>query len=240
MNLQQLFTYEGNELRTISRNGEPWFVLKDVCEVLEIGNPSQVKARLDGGVISNEVIPDALGRMQDTTIINEDGLYDVILESRKPEARAFRKWITSEVVPSIRKTGSYQQHPPKTQAELSLLMAESLVQHEHRMKELEQRLYIANERINNIDKVNPTGDEQQRFNKMIRLFATKHGMTFQKAYREFKGAYNIAYRTNITMLHENYKMKHGNCTLPEFLVATGHIEDAIRVADKMLNQGVSA
>lgn len=240
MNLQQMFNYEGNELRTISRNGEPWFVLKDVCEVLEIDHIATVRKRLSDDVVSNHPIPDALGRMQDTTIINEDGLYDVILESRKPEARAFRKWITSEVIPSIRKTGSYQQQPPKTQAELALLMAESLVQHEQRMKELEQRLYIANERINNFDKVNPTGDEQQRFNKMIRVFASKNGMTFQKAYREFKGVYNIAFRTNITMLHENYKMKHGDCTLPEFLVATGHIEDAIRVADKMLNQGVSA
>mgnify|MGYP001396157799 CR=1 FL=1 len=107
MNLQQIFNYKGNQLRTINMNGDPWFVLKDVCDVLEISNPRMVKERLSDDVSSTYPIPDSLGRMQDTTIINEDGLYDVILESRKPEAKAFRKWITSEVIPSIRKHGAY-------------------------------------------------------------------------------------------------------------------------------------
>lgn len=105
--MNQLFNFNGNNVRTIVRNGEPWFVLKDVCDVLEIGNPSQLKTRLDDGVISNEGIHDSLGRMQTAVIVNEDGLYDVILESRKPEAKAFRKWVTSEVIPSIRKHGAY-------------------------------------------------------------------------------------------------------------------------------------
>lgn len=103
----QIFNFNGTDIRVIEKDGQPWFVLRDVCEVLELGNPSQVKVRLDDGVISNEVIPDSLGRLQDTTIINEDGLYDVILESRKPEARRFRKWVTSEVLPTIRKHGAY-------------------------------------------------------------------------------------------------------------------------------------
>lgn len=237
MNLQQMFNYEGSELRTISRDNEPWFVAKDVCDILEIGDVSSALRRLDDEDKGTDTIP-TLGGNQQMAVVNESGLYNLIFTSRKDEAKQFKKWVTNEVLPSIRKTGVYQ--PPKSQAELSLMMAESLVQHENRLKDMEQRLYIANERINNIDKVNPTGDEQQQFNKMIRLFAAKNGLTFQNAYREFKGCYNIAYRTNITMLHENYKMKNGNCTLPEFLVRTERIEDAIRVADKMLNQGVSA
>lgn len=107
MNKPQIFNFNDAQVRVIEKDGQPWFVLKDVCDVLEIGNPSQVKTRLDDGVISNEAIPDSLGRSQTTTIINEDGLYDVILESRKPEARAFRKWVTSEVLPTIRRTGGY-------------------------------------------------------------------------------------------------------------------------------------
>lgn len=105
--MNQLFSFNGNNVRTIVRNGEPWFVLKDVCDVLEIGNPSDVKARLSDGVVSIEGIQDALGRTQNVVVVNEDGLYDVILDSRKPEAKAFRKWITSEVIPSIRKHGAY-------------------------------------------------------------------------------------------------------------------------------------
>ena len=95
------------EIRVAGTSENPLFCLADVCKVLDLGNPSQVKTRLDDGVISNEVIPDSLGRQQEATFVNEDGLYDVILDSRKPQAKAFRKWITSEVLPSIRKTGSY-------------------------------------------------------------------------------------------------------------------------------------
>lgn len=107
MNLPQIFMYQGAQVRTVMKNGEPWFVLKDLCEVLEIDQVAGVKRRLSDDVISNHPIPDALGRIQETAIVNEDGMYDVVLESRKEEARAFRKWITSEVLPSIRKTGSY-------------------------------------------------------------------------------------------------------------------------------------
>lgn len=95
------------EIRVAGTSENPLFCLADVCKVLDLGNPSQVKTRLDDGVISNEVIPDSLGRQQEATFVNEDGLYDVILDSRKPQAKAFRKWITSEVLPSIRKTGAY-------------------------------------------------------------------------------------------------------------------------------------
>ena len=95
------------EIRVAGTSENPLFCLADVCKVLDLGNPSQVKTRLDDGVISNEVIPDSLGRQQEATFVNEDGLYDVILDSRKPQAKAFRKWITGEVLPSIRKSGSY-------------------------------------------------------------------------------------------------------------------------------------
>ncbi|MDT2265610.1 BRO family protein [Paenibacillus larvae] len=88
------------------KGGQPWFVLKDVCSILELSNPRMVKERLSDDVSSTYSIPDSLGRLQPTTIINEDGLYDVILESRKSEAR-IRKWVTRDVLPSIRKTGMY-------------------------------------------------------------------------------------------------------------------------------------
>lgn len=91
----------------MDENNEPLFCLSDVCKVLDLGNVSQVKSRLNYGVISNEIINDSLGREQQATFINEDALYDVIFDSRKPEAKQFRKWVVSEVLPSIRKTGGY-------------------------------------------------------------------------------------------------------------------------------------
>ena len=93
-------------IRTAGTAEEPLFCLADICRVLEL-QPSAVMRRLDDGVTSNHPIPDNLGRIQQANFVNEDGLYDVILDSRKPEAKAFRKWITSEVLPAIRKDGGY-------------------------------------------------------------------------------------------------------------------------------------
>ena len=108
MNEIQIFqNVEFGAIRTMSNEqGEPMFCLKDVCEVLEL-QTKQVVRRLDDDVFSKHPIVDSLGRTQQATFVNEDGLYDTILESRKPQAKGFRKWVTSEVLPSIRKQGGY-------------------------------------------------------------------------------------------------------------------------------------
>ena len=94
------------EIRVAGTSEKPLFCLVDVCKVLELDS-SQVMKRLDDGVVTIHPITDSLGREREANFVNEDGLYDVILDSRKPQAKSFRKWITSEVLPSIRKTGSY-------------------------------------------------------------------------------------------------------------------------------------
>jgi prophage antirepressor-like protein len=106
MNELQVFKYNTAEVRTVIINGEPWWVLKDVCDVLEIGNSRDVVVRLDDDEKGVDSI-DTLGGKQKMTIINESGLYSVILRSDKPEAKNFRRWITHEVLPAIRKTGGY-------------------------------------------------------------------------------------------------------------------------------------
>ena len=107
MNELQVFNYNSSEVRTVQRDGEPWFVLKDVCQVLGLGTPARVAERLDGDEVSQTHLTDSIGRQQETTIINESGLYNVILRSDKPEAKPFRKWVTSEVLPTIRRHGMY-------------------------------------------------------------------------------------------------------------------------------------
>lgn len=104
--LQVFQTEDHSQFRTIMRDGEPWFVLVDVCRALDISNPAQAAARLDDdekGIISN----DTPGGRQRMAIINESALYSLILTSRKEGAKRFKKWVTSEVLPSIRKTGGY-------------------------------------------------------------------------------------------------------------------------------------
>lgn len=103
----RIFNYNSVEVRTIQKDGEPWFVLRDVCNVLGLGTPARVAERLDTDEVSQTHITDSMGRQQETTIINESGLYNVILRSDKPEAKPFRKWVTSEVLPTIRRHGMY-------------------------------------------------------------------------------------------------------------------------------------
>ena len=106
MNDLKIFKYEEHEVRTILVDSEPWWVLKDICDVLGLGSPHKVAERLDDDEKGRNQIP-TLGGTQEMVIINESGLYNVILRSDKPNAKAFRKWVTSEVLPSIRKRGIY-------------------------------------------------------------------------------------------------------------------------------------
>ncbi len=110
MNEITIFKYETKKVRTVMKDGEPWFVLRDVCHVLGISNSKMVAARLDEDE-KGVSFTDSLGGQQKTTIISEPGLYKVILRSHKSEAKKFMNWITHEVLPEIRKTGSYLRTP---------------------------------------------------------------------------------------------------------------------------------
>jgi prophage antirepressor-like protein len=106
MNELTVFDYNNSKVRTVMVNGEPWFVLKDVCDILEIGNAADVSRRLDNDEKGVDSI-DTLGGKQKITIISESGLYKVILRSDKPEANRLMRFVTHEVLPSIRKHGGY-------------------------------------------------------------------------------------------------------------------------------------
>ena len=106
MNELQVFNYNSSEVRTVMRDGEPWFCLVDVCRVLDLSSPHKVAERLDRDELTGIKVRSG-GQTREMTFINESGLYSVILRSDKPEAKPFRKWVTSEVLPTIRKTGRY-------------------------------------------------------------------------------------------------------------------------------------
>ena len=101
------FNFEQHAVRVVTRDGEPWFVAADVCAVLAVGNTSDAVRRLDDDEKGVDTI-DTLGGRQEVGTINESGLYALILTSRKPEAKRFKKWVTGEVLPSIRRTGGYE------------------------------------------------------------------------------------------------------------------------------------
>lgn len=112
------FDFHGFEVRALTVEDEPWFVLKDVMGVLGMKNVTDTRKRLDQHDFDSIEVTDTIGRKQNTTIINESGLYDVILDSRKPQAKAFRRWVTSDVLPNIRQKGGYLT-PEATEAALT-------------------------------------------------------------------------------------------------------------------------
>lgn len=136
----QIFNYQSNEVRTVEMGGEPWFVLKDVCNILGISKYRDTAARLDADE-RGSVEVDTLGGTQQVIAVNESGLYHVILRSDKPEAAPFRKWVTSEVLPSIRKNGGYiagqeQLTPEELMAKALLVANKTLADREARISEL--------------------------------------------------------------------------------------------------------
>lgn len=122
MNNLQIFDYQSSPIRMIDRDGELWWVLADVCRVLDLSNSRRVAERLDDDE-KGVTLSDTPGGKQNMTIINESGLYSVILRSDKPEAKPFRRWVTREVLPAIRRTGTYSNvgAKPKRMSGLELL-----------------------------------------------------------------------------------------------------------------------
>jgi BRO family, N-terminal domain len=111
-NLPVEFQFDSTPVRTIAKEGQAWFVAKDVCEILEHSNHRMAVANLDDDEKGVSIV-DTPGGPQETTIINESGLYALIFTSRKPEAKRFRKWVTSQVLPAIRQTGRYGSYSDK-------------------------------------------------------------------------------------------------------------------------------
>lgn len=140
MNDMQIFNYNETPVRTVMKDNEPWFVLKDVCEVLGIGNSRMAADKLDADEKGVSQI-DTLGGAQKMTIINEPGLYNVILRSDKPQEKPFRKWVTAEVLPSIRRTGGYIQgqdtlSPAELMAKALMVAQQTLAERDARISSL--------------------------------------------------------------------------------------------------------
>lgn len=103
-NSLQVFDFEEQAVRVVLKDGEPWWVAKDVCDVLELNNITEALRNLDEDELTSEILKSG-GQGREMRLISESGLYTLIIRSTKPEAKKFRKWVTAEALPSIRKTG---------------------------------------------------------------------------------------------------------------------------------------
>ena len=141
MNELQNFNFSGQDVRIITINDEPWFVGKDVADILGYSNSRKALSDHvddeDKGVTKS----DTLGGNQNITIINESGLYSLILKSKKPEAKQFKRWVTSEVLPTIRKHGAYNAKVPTTQRELVQLALSANEETNQRIDVIENKIH---------------------------------------------------------------------------------------------------
>ena len=152
MNELQVFSFKDNQVRTQQQNNEVWFCLKDVCDILELTNPSVVMSRLNKEGVTKFNLGSRSG---ETNFINESNLYKVIFQSRKPQAEQFTEWVTSEVLPTIRKTGSYQVPTNPMQALELMFQAQKetndeVAKHDMRIKELEDNKLLSPSEYNYI------------------------------------------------------------------------------------------
>lgn len=141
------FAYGDQPVRVVTIDGEPWFVLADLTRVLGL---RQFRTdRLDNALIRNHPIADSMGRIQQATIVSEPGMYEVVIRSDKPEAAAFRRWITSEVLPQIRKTGSYSATPQLSEDQI---VQQALAITAARVEKLTAQLAIAQPKADAFDR----------------------------------------------------------------------------------------
>ena len=235
---------EFGSIRTVTIENEPWLVGKDVAEVLGYTNPSKALAdHVDTeDKLNNETLL-SLGQ-RGGWLINESGLYSLIMSSKLPTAKKFKRWVTSEVLPSIRKTGSYSK--PMSELEILQHSINQLVEQERKLKAIEaqqgeqvKRLDIIDSRLEVLNGVHIEGTGRDRLNAMVRAYVVKKGISYAEGWKNFKKAYNYAFRTRLGVLLTNYANKNNlksKPTIPRFLERTNRLDEGLRVAEKMLNE----
>lgn len=152
MNEIKIWNYESSEIRTIEIDGEPWFVAKDVATVLGYAKPlNAVSTHVDADDSLKQGLIDSMGRVQETILINESGLYSLILSSKLPDAKKFKRWVTNEVLPSIRKHGAYMTESTLEQALTSpdfiIQLATKLKEEQERRRKLETTVAVQEQQI---------------------------------------------------------------------------------------------
>jgi prophage antirepressor-like protein len=210
LNSLSIFEFESNQIRVAVINGEPWFVAKDIANILEHSNSTVLVASLkdrEKGV-SQVSTP---GGNQEMTVVSESGLYRILMRSDKPKAEGFQDWIAEKVIPSVRKTGGYTLSI-KDPIELIIESAQHLLEVKRRVEESEKAIAEIKQEVSAINQraiaaeqelkalPAPSKSSQSRtaranINSLVRAFCHKnniqHAEAFKNLYREFRDRYHI-------------------------------------------------
>ena len=230
------------QVRMVMIEDTPYFVGKDVADILGYVNGSRdINTHVDEEDKLKYQISTA-GQMREQILINESGVYALVFSSKLPTAKKFKRWVTSEVLPAIRKTGSYSK--PKSQLELLVESAQALLEHERKLtvlstKQDEQakQIEIINKRIDMFNGVDGSNSREELRHK-LNAYCYKNGIPQNKGWNILKQMYNDSYNTNISLLITNYQRTNkikNRPTMPAYLEATGKLADAHAILDKLLN-----
>ena len=232
---------EFGEVRILKEDGNFYFVASDVAKKLGYVNSSKAVNDHCKGVTKRYTL--TKGGNQELNFIPESDVYRLIVHSKLPAAERFEKWVFDEVLPSIRKTGSYNK--PMSELEILQHSINQLVEQERKLKALEaqqgeqvKRLDIIDSRLEVLNGVHIEGTGRDRLNAMVRAYVVKKGISYAEGWKDFKKAYNRAFHTCLGALLTNYTNKNNlksKPTIPRFLERTNRIDDGLRVAEKMLN-----
>lgn len=202
---------EFGSIRTVTINGEPWFVAKDVCVALKHTNPTVAMQMLE----EDERTKLSLGRAGETNFINESGLYTLIIKSNLPKAREFRKWVTSEVLPTIRKTGGYvsnedlfiETYLPFADENTKVLFSQTLqvirIQNETIKKQSEEIMHKEDVIIGLVENID-LATKRQRITQIVRHCKNKN---YQERYRLLYSEFEKKYHCNLSYRLENDVLK---------------------------------
>lgn len=202
---------EFGTIRTVMIDGEPWFVGKDVAEALGYTNPRDALSKhVDDEDKKTVAIRDGIRGNPNVTVINESGVYSLILSSKLPNAKKFKRWVTAEILPSVRQTGSYSARP-MTLAEQALAQAQILVDHEKQLAELSESVDKL-ERFNDgiVAVLAPTAVSdgwQEQMNRKVRQYCLDYDLDYRVAFNQLYMTVESSTRSDLSRRVENRRKR---------------------------------
>lgn len=219
MNALKVFNFNNSEVRVIEKDGQPWWVGRDVCAVLDLSDARKSVNLLDEDERNTIPVADSMGRTQETLVINEAGLYSLILRSRKSEAKQFKRWIMHDVLPSIRRTGGYvsdddqflETYLPFADEQTRSLFRSTLVtvrQQNELIKEQRAEIdHKENVIIGLVDDID-LATKRQVLNRVVRKAGYhKVQLRWNELYRQFELKYHMNLKRKLESYNEDHKPK---------------------------------